>query len=73
MPKATFEKLSYPTFSPTIRYPEGIVHNLLVEVKETFIVADFVVLDMEGNLGIVAQSTTEAEYVAAASYCSQLL
>ena len=73
MPKATFEKLSYPALSPTIRYPEGIVHNLLVEVKETFIVADFVVLDMEGNLGIVAQSTTEAEYVAAASCCSQLL
>ena len=73
MPKTTFEKLSYPALSPTIRYPEGIVHNLLVEVKETFIVADFVVLDMEGNLGIVAQSTTEAEYVAAASCCSQLL
>ena len=73
MPKATFEKLSYPALSPTIRYPEGIVHNLLVQVKETFIVTDFVVLDMEGNLGIVAPSTTEAEYVAAASCCSQVL
>ena len=40
MPKVTFEKLSYPTLSltmmcvqladSTIRYPEGIVENLLV-------------------------------------------
>jgi len=62
MPKTTFEKLSYPTLSPTmmciqladstIRYPEGIVQNLLVQVNDTFIVADFVVLDMEGDLGI---------------------
>ena len=36
----------------TIRYPEGIVHNLLVQVKDTFITVDFVVLDMEGDLGI---------------------
>ena len=62
MPKATFEKLSYPALSPTmmcvqladstIRYPESIVHNLLVQVKDTFIVTDFVVLDMEGDPGI---------------------
>ena len=40
MPKITFEKLTYPDVSPTmmcvqlanstIRYPEGIVQNLLV-------------------------------------------
>ena len=40
MPKITFEKLTYPAVSPTmmcvqlanstIRYPEGIVQNLLV-------------------------------------------
>ena len=40
MPKVTFEKLSYPTLSltmmcvqladSTIRYPEGIVENILV-------------------------------------------
>ena len=36
----------------TIRYPEGIVHNLLVQVNDTFIIADFVGLDMEGDLGI---------------------
>ena len=62
MPKVTFEKLSYPTLSPTImcvhlvnstiRYPEGIIESLLVRVKDTFILMDFVVLDMEGDLGI---------------------
>jgi len=62
MPKTTFEKLSYPALSPTmmcvqladstIRCPEGIVQNLLVQVKENFIVTDFVVLDMECDLGI---------------------
>ena len=62
MPKATFEKLSYPALSPTmicvqlddstIRFPEGIIHNLLVQVKDTFIIADFVVLDLERDLGI---------------------
>jgi len=62
MTKATFEKLSYPALSPTmiciqladstIRFPEGIIHNLLVQVKDTFIIADFVILDMEGDLGI---------------------
>ena len=62
MPKTTFEKLSYPALSPTmmcvqlanstIRYPEGIVQNLLVQVKDIFIFPDFVILDMEGDLGI---------------------
>ena len=36
----------------TVRYPEGVVENHLVQVKDTFILADFVVLDMEGDLGI---------------------
>ena len=62
MPKAMFEKLNYPTLShimmcvqladSTIRYPEGIVHNLLVQVKDIFNFPDFVILDMEGDLGI---------------------
>jgi len=62
MPKVTFEKLSYSALSPTMmcvqladstmRYPEGVVENLLVQVKGTFILADFVVPDMEGDLGI---------------------
>jgi len=62
MPKVTFEKLSYPTLSPTmmcvqladstVKYPKGVVKNLLVRFKGTSILADFVVLDMEGDLGI---------------------
>ena len=62
MPKVTYEKLSYPALSPTtmcvqladstMRYHEGVVEDLLVNVRNTFILADFVVLDMEGDLGI---------------------
>ena len=62
MPKLTFEKLSYPALFPTmmyvqladstVQYPEGIVENPLARVRDTFILANFVVLDMEGNLGI---------------------
>ena len=36
----------------TVRYPEGVVENLLVKLRNTFILADFMVLNMEGNLGI---------------------
>jgi hypothetical protein len=36
----------------TVRYPEGIVKNLLVQVKGSFILVNFVVLDMEGDLEI---------------------
>ena len=35
-----------------MRYPEGVVEDLLVKVRNTFILADFMVLNMEGNLGI---------------------
>ena len=35
-----------------MRYPEGVVENLMVKVRNTFILADFVVLDMEGDLRI---------------------
>ena len=35
----------------TIRYPEGVVERLMVQVKNTYILVDFVVLDMEGDLG----------------------
>ena len=62
MPKVTFEKLSYRALSlttmcvqladSTVRYPEGVVENLLVKVKNTFILADFLGLDMEGDIGI---------------------
>ena len=62
MPKVTFKKLRYPSLSPTtmcvqlvdstVRYPEGVVENLLVKLRNTFILADFMVLNMEGDLGI---------------------
>ena len=62
MSKVIFEKLGYPSISPTImrvqpvdstvRYPEGVVENLMVKVKNTYILVDFIVLDMEGDLGI---------------------
>ena len=62
MPKVTFEKLGNPSISTSticvqladsmIRYPEGVVERLMVKVKNTYILVDFVVLDMEGNLGI---------------------
>jgi len=62
MPKVTFEKLGYPSISPTtmcvqledttIRYPKGVVERLMVKVKNTYILVDFLVLDMEGDLGI---------------------
>jgi hypothetical protein len=63
MLKVTFERLSYPALSQTcmwvqladltVRYPEGMVKNILVQVKSSFILTDFVVLDMEGDLGIL--------------------
>jgi hypothetical protein len=62
MPKVTFENLCYLALSPTcicvqladftIRYPKGIVKNLLAQVEDSFILVDFVVLDMEGDLGM---------------------
>ena len=36
----------------TIRYPEGVVERLMIKVKNTYILVDFVVLNMEGDLGI---------------------
>ena len=36
----------------TIWYPEGIIENQLVRFKDTFILVDFVVLDMEDDPGI---------------------
>ena len=63
MPKVIFKELQYPALSPTtmlvqladssIRYPEGIVENMLVRVRDYFILANFVVLDIEGDLGMV--------------------
>ena len=36
----------------TVRYPEGVMENLWAKVRNTFILADFVFLNMEGDLGI---------------------
>jgi hypothetical protein len=57
-----YDKLLYPALSQTymcvqltdstIRYPEGIAKNVLVCVRDSFILANFVVMDIEGNLGI---------------------
>ena len=62
MPKVIFEELQYPALSPTsilvqlvdssTRYPEGIVENMVVRVNGSFILANFMVMDMEGDLGI---------------------
>ena len=36
----------------TIRYPEGIAKNILVLMRDSFVLAYFVVMDIEGDLGI---------------------
>ena len=56
MPMVMYEKLLYPVVSPTymcvlltdstIRYPDGIVKNVLVRVRDSFVLADFVVMDI---------------------------
>ena len=62
MPKVIYEKLDYPALSPTtmlvqladstIWYPEGKAEHVFIRVRDSFILADFVVMDMEGNLGV---------------------
>ena len=62
MPMVIYEKLLYPALSPTymcvqladstIRYPEGIAKNVLFHVRDSFVLADFVVMNIEGDLGI---------------------
>ena len=36
----------------TIRYPEGIAEHIFVRVRDSFVLGDFVVMDMEGDLGV---------------------
>jgi len=36
-----------------VRYLEGVMDNLMVKVKNTYILVDFIVLDMEGDLRIL--------------------
>lgn len=62
MPKIIFERLNYPSLSPTLirlqladtlsRYLEGIVDNLSVKIQGSYIPVDFVVLDMVGDPGM---------------------
>ena len=60
MPKVIYEELNYPALSPTtmlvqladstVRYPEGIAEHVFVRVRDSFILADFVVMDIEATL-----------------------
>jgi hypothetical protein len=60
MPKAKFEELGYPAISPTtmtvqlvdssIKYPEGKIENILVNVRASYVFADFVVLDTQEEI-----------------------
>jgi len=62
MPKVIFEELHYPAHSPTSMlvqlvdpttgYPDGVVENMLVRATGSFILANFMVMDMEGDLGM---------------------
>ena len=62
MPMVIYEKLQYPALSPTymavqfadstIRYPERIIENILVWEWDSFIIANFIVMDIEGDFGV---------------------
>jgi hypothetical protein len=63
MAKAMFEELGYPAISSTkvivqladssIKYPEGIVESLLVNVRGSYVFADFVVLDTQEEIPLI--------------------
>ena len=36
----------------TVRHPEGIVENIYVQIRNCFVLADFVVLNMDVDLGL---------------------
>ena len=62
MPKVIYEEPDYRALSPTtmlvqladstIRYPEGIDEHIFVRVRDSFVLAEFVVMGMEGDLGV---------------------
>jgi hypothetical protein len=62
MPKVIFEQLQYTALSQTrmfvqladstVRHPEGIVKNIYVRIQNCFVLADFVILNMDGDLGL---------------------
>jgi hypothetical protein len=63
LPKAMFEELGYPAISLTtmtiqladssIKFPEGIVESLLVNVRGSSVFADFVVLDTQEEIRLI--------------------
>jgi hypothetical protein len=63
MPKAMFKELGYPAISPmtmtvqlvdsSIKYPEGTVENLLVNVKGSYVFANFVVLNTQEEILLI--------------------
>jgi hypothetical protein len=63
MPKAMFEELGYPTTSlammtvqladSSIKYPECIVQNLFVNVRGSYVFADFLVLDTQEEIPLI--------------------
>jgi hypothetical protein len=65
MPKAMFEELGYPAISPTtmtiqladssIKYPECIIESLLVNVRGSYVFADFVVLDTQEEIPLILE------------------
>ena len=60
MPKKVFDKLNNSTLTPTsmclqladqsVRYPAGIVENILLKIRNFFVPVDFVVLDMQEDI-----------------------
>jgi hypothetical protein len=62
MPTVIYEELQCPALSPTymavhltnsmIRYLDGIVENILVRVRDSFVLANFVVMDIDSDLGV---------------------
>jgi hypothetical protein len=60
MPKKVFDKLNYSRLMPTsmclqladqsVCYPAGIAENILVKIRNFFVLVDFVVLDMQEDM-----------------------
>ena len=36
----------------TVRHPKGIVENIYIRIRNCFVLADFVILNMDGDLGL---------------------
>ena len=50
MPKVIFVQLQYPAL--IVRHPKGIVKNIYIRIRNCFVLANFVVLNMDGDLGL---------------------